>query len=662
MKKILLIFALLSLAFSFTANAQSLDKPNLKWGNPTQEEMSMTNYSPDPEAEAVVLCKTTSQRYDIVAGEFKLYCQVKCRIKILKNEGKEYANIYIPYYSNGNRVGEREVVENFKGTSFNLVNGKVVKDKVSKDMITHEDISKKRSVMKVTFPKVEVGTVIEYEYTINSDLFVNVRDWDVQTSIPVAYTTYEIAFPEWFRQSVNMTGRYHLDVEQKTVNMSFYLGNQAIKCYGTRYEFTGKNLPALRKEPFVFDPKVYGQKVAFEIVGINFPGVAYKSFAVKWDDIDKQLLNDDDFGDVMKKNPLKKEMQEAGIYDITDRTKKINAIIQLLRSRVKWNEKISLTGSSASKALKDGSASNTTLNLMLIVMLNDASIEAHPAVLCTRDEGPFMASRPSMETLTTTVVVIPNGTDFDCVDCSSEHSGINVLNPLMVVNNARIVDSKNHDLWVDLTSKNIATSRCIINASIEENGLLTATRQSVYQDAEAEDIRDKYRDAKDQDEFLQKRFGDDNIEILEYSIQDIDDFTKPVKETIKFTQQLTATGDQIYVNQLIFPLVSESPFKSETRILPIDIPYKENHSISIIFTIPEGWEVEETPQPIAEVTESEGFALKIISQVTNNTISVMCRLSNNRLLFPAEEYTGLKMFFDDMAKHSKDMIVLKRKQ
>ena len=315
--------------------------------------MSMTNYSPDPEAEAVVLCKTTSQRYDIVAGEFKLYCQVKCRIKILKNEGKEYANIYIPYYSNGNRVGEREVVENFKGTSFNLVNGKVVKDKVSKDMITHEDISKKRSVMKVTFPKVEVGTVIEYEYTINSDLFVNVRDWDVQTSIPVAYTTYEIAFPEWFRQSVNMTGRYHLDVEQKTVNMSFYLGNQAIKCYGTRYEFTGKNLPALRKEPFVFDPKVYGQKVAFEIVGINFPGVAYKSFAVKWDDIDKQLLNDDDFGDVMKKNPLKKEMQEAGIYDITDRTKKINAIIQLLRSRVKWNEKITLSGSSASKALKN---------------------------------------------------------------------------------------------------------------------------------------------------------------------------------------------------------------------------------------------------------------------------------------------------------------------
>ena len=536
MKKILfLIMAMMALAL--TASAQSLEKPNLKWGNPTQEEMSMTSYSPDPEAEAVVLCKTTSQRYDLVAGDFKLYYQVKCRIKILKNEGKDQANIAIPYYYNGNKLGSREEIESFKGTSFNLVNGKVVKDKVSKDMITHEDISQTRRVMKVTFPKVEAGTVIEYEYTINSDFYFNVRDWVVQSSIPVAYTSYEITIPEWFRQSLNTTGHYNLDVNKKTVNMSFHEGTQSITCNGERYEIHGKNLPALKKEPFVFNPMVYGQKVAFEIVGIAIPGVAYKSFAVNWDDIDKQLLNDDDFGDVMKKNPLKKEMQEAGIYDITDRTEKINAIIRLLRSRVKWNEKITLSGSSASKALKEGSASNTTLNLMLTAMLNDAGIEAHPAVLCTRDEGPFMPTRPSMETLSTTVVVIPNGQNFDCVDCSIEHSGINVLNPLMVVNNARIVHPKIHDWWIDLTTKSVASSRSVITASIDENGLVTATRKSIYQDAEADDIRDDYRDAKDEAEFLQERFKNDNIEIQEYSIEDIDDFTKPVKETMSFTQQ-----------------------------------------------------------------------------------------------------------------------------
>ncbi|MBR5085549.1 MAG: hypothetical protein IKX31_00920 [Muribaculaceae bacterium] len=460
-----------------------------------------------------------------------------------------------------------------------------------------------------------------------------------------------------------MTGQYHLDVEQKTDNMSFHLkSGPSITCLGKTYEFIGKNLPALKKEPFIFNPKVYGQKIAFEVVGLSFPGSAYKNFAITWADVDKQLLNDDDFGGLMKKNPLKNEMQQAGIYDIPDRKEKINAIISLLRSKVKWNEKISLSGISASKALKEGSANNATLNLMLIAMLNDAGIEAYPAVLCTRDEGPFIATRPSLDILTTNVVVMPNGDDFDCVDCSSEHSGINVLNPIMVVSNARIVDSKNHDRWIDLTTKSIATSRSIITASIDGNGLLTATRQTSYQDAEANIIREEYLDAKDQDQFLQDRFKDDNIEILEYAIDGIDDFTKPVKETIKFTQQQTFTGDQIYINQLIFPLLSESPFKSESRVLPIDVPYNENQIININFSIPEGWEVDEMPKSLSQITENGGFGLKVLSQVNGNTINVVCRLTNNRTLFAPEEYSGIKMFFDDMVKHSKDMIVLKRKQ
>ena len=661
MKKILLLIMLCWAALG--GQAQSLEKTNLKWGNPTQEELTMTDYPLDPEAEAVVLCKTTSQRYDVVADEFKLYYQVKCRIKILKNEGKDYANVVIPYISNGDKLGEREVIEGFKGTSFNLVNGKVVKDKVTKDMISHEDINKKRRVMKVTFPKVEAGTVIEYEYNINSDFYLYIRDWEAQSSIPVVYTSYEITVPEWFRHSLNMTGQYHLDVVQKTDNMSFHLkGGESITCNGKRYEFIGKDLPALKKEPFIFNPKVYGQKIAFEVVGLLFPGSTYKSFATTWADVDKQLLDDDDFGGVMKKNPLKNEMQQAGIYDIADRKEKINAIISLLRSKVKWNEKISLTGGSASKALKEGSANNATLNLMLIAMLNDAGIEAYPAVLCTRDEGPFTATRPSIEILTTNVVVMPNGDNFDCVDCSSEHSGINVLDPIMVVNNARIVDSKNHDRWIDLTSKSIATSRSVITASIDGNGLLTATRISSYQDAEADIIREKYLDAKDQDQFLQDRFKNDNIDILDYSIDGIDDFTKPVKETFKFTQQQTFTGDQIYINQLIFPLLSESPFKSESRVLPIDVPYNENQSITINFSIPEGWEVDEMPKSISQITENGGFALRVLSEVNCNTINVVCRLTNNRMLFAPEEYKGIKMFFDDMVKHSKDMIVLKRKQ
>lgn len=660
-KSTLFIFALIFV--NLFIKAQNIKSPNIKWGQPTNEEMKMTTYAHDPEADAVILAKTTKIFYKMVSGQLKEYIEVKCRIKILTNEGKEYANIFIPFHFNGNKHNQREVIESYKGTSFNLVNGKVVKEKVTKDMISFEDIDKTDRLMKMTIPKVEIGTIIEYEYTIDSDFYLYIRTWKAQEPIPVVYTTYDITIPMWFNFNGEMTGSYQLNPKIEQVNLSFALEkNNVITCMGKRYLFTGIDLPALKKEPYVFNQKIYGQKVDFEIIGLEIPGSIYRNYAMEWADVDKKLLDDNDFGGVMKKNLLKNEMQQAGIYDIQDRNEKINAIIRLLRSRVKWNEDITITGTSATKALKDGSANNTTLNLMLVAMLNDADIRAYPAVLCARNDDPLLSNRPSLRHLTTTVVVLPNGDSYDCIDSSIEHSGINVLNPIMIVDNARIVNDKAHNNWVDLTNKSIASSRAFLTGKIDDNGLLSATRNRIHVAADAELIRAKYYTAKDSADFVHEQFMDDNIEIQKYNIEGINDFTSDIKEYIEFTQQQAFSGDHIYINQLVFPLIGESPFKSETRTLPIEMPYKENHNVSIEFTIPDGWEVEELPAPISLTTEDKGFSLKVISEAHDNIINVMCRITNTRLLYGTEEYPALKRIFDEMVKHSKDMIILKRKQ
>lgn len=80
-------------------------EPNLKWGKPTDAELDMTTYTPDPDADAVVLCSQTELRYEISSGSFRLYQFVKQRIKILKEEGKEKANGAISYLYNGHRMG-----------------------------------------------------------------------------------------------------------------------------------------------------------------------------------------------------------------------------------------------------------------------------------------------------------------------------------------------------------------------------------------------------------------------------------------------------------------------------------------------------------------------------------------------------------------------------
>ena len=110
---------LMLLAITMTVNAQSIE-PNLKWGKPTDEELNMTEYAADKEAKAVVLCHLTSVNYTMDLYNYLVDYHVKKRIKILKDEGKDYANISIPYIYNTNEEYGEETIESFKATAYNI--------------------------------------------------------------------------------------------------------------------------------------------------------------------------------------------------------------------------------------------------------------------------------------------------------------------------------------------------------------------------------------------------------------------------------------------------------------------------------------------------------------------------------------------------------------
>ena len=52
-------------------------KPNLKFGNPTTEEMEMTSCSIEPNAPAVVLCKLDDVNYGVRDGGFCVVYEIK---------------------------------------------------------------------------------------------------------------------------------------------------------------------------------------------------------------------------------------------------------------------------------------------------------------------------------------------------------------------------------------------------------------------------------------------------------------------------------------------------------------------------------------------------------------------------------------------------------
>lgn len=659
MKKIFLAFALM-LASSLAAMA--LDKPKIKWGKPTQEELEMTTYDKNPEADAVVLHKETSVRIDYKYEGFKLEKFVKCRIKVLKPKGKDWANGEIVYRYNGGTPGARETLNGLKAASYNLVDGKVVKTQMEKSMIFNEDASKRYRLTKFTVPQVQEGTVIEYEYNLSSDFFFSIDDWEAQSKIPVVYTYYSVTIPEYFKFNCQQTGFCALQSDRSEQTMTLSLKSGTATISSGVFEFAGRDLPMIRKEPMCINPFNYGTKVSIELSGISIPGQVYKSYAQTWEDIDRQLMEDDDFGKRISKNPLKDEMEAQGIKNIADPVEKIAQTYRLLKSKVRWNEKYALfTSDKPSKVLKDGTGNNADMNFMLINMLRDAGVDCYPAVLSRRSDGLLAVARPSMNKLSTMIVAIPQGDTYIYMDCSAELGWVDVLPSDLLSNQVRIIFGEGNATWVNLFTHSQEKDVFYITSKLNPDGTIEGKRLEKYQGLGALNHRLAFKHAKDSTEYIRDIERNDNLEVRSYKATGMTEFGPTAQEEFEFTAQTEVAGDLIYVKPFVDTFMAQSPFTDEKRDMPIEMPSASSILLTSIIYIPEGYEIDEMPQDKGFRTDDGQMTCRMAYVQSEGMVTSTLRFTVSDVLFAPERYASIKGFYDEIAKANGEMLVLKKK-
>ena len=666
MKFNLLLWSLLTLAVLAQAATPHFDQksetiePNLKWGKPTDQELQMTEYAADKDAEAVVLYHKTDVSYQFISNDFKVYYRVNTRLKVLKPEGKRLADGQIVYLDGPANRGHHELVAGLKATAYNLENGKLVKTKMERSMTSEERLDKNQMVMKFSVPQVKVGTVIEYEYRIESDFYGNILDWYAQHDIPVLYTCYELSIPEWFSFNIEETGMNNLEKKAYSEPLTLLFSGGTENILTNIKTFVGRNLPALKDDDFVWHAADYGDKVTAELANIFVPGAVYENFTSTWTDVDGQLMNDEDFGGRLKRSsPLKDEINAAGIPGISDKTERIAAVWKLLKSKVRWNGKYSLWGESASKVLKEGTGTNADINFLLINMLKDAGIGSTPVIMRTRDSGILPLSHSSLKYLNTFVVGIPmTDTGMVYLDGSAEDGYLSVLPAKLLVSRARLLQTTGADLWVNLQTKARGRETISIQAQLDANGLLKGNKSSIFLDEASAAKRREWRQAKDSTELIQKMQERDGIEIQSYRLEGRHDFSPTVKEELTFTKQCDAAGDLIYLNPLIFIPQRKSPFTAAERMLPIEFPYKQSEMQNVMITLPKGYVVEEVPKPI--VIKLDGATARIAYSVLDNMLNIQYMMNIDKNFFASTEYQDMKTFFDRVVESNKQIITLKK--
>lgn len=647
------LFLLLSF-WALNAVAQTLE-PNLKWGKPTDYEMTMTEYADDRDADAVELCRVVSVCYQWINNDFRVNNYVKCRLKVLKPDGKRVGDQTISIRVNdpNHRV---ESVRGLKATTYNMENGKVVKTKMENSMIHEELYDKNTKLVKFSVPQVRVGSVIEYEYRLDSDFFYDLRDWYAQKGIPVFFTKYELAVPEWFSFSLDQTGMSRLEHEKKSSSMT--IGDVHLSV--DEDIFTGRNLPALKDDDFVWCAEDYGSKITHELKGIYVPGAVYKNYTSTWEDIDNMLLGDEEFGGRIKKSsPLKDDILSAGIPAISNPQERAAACWQLLRKKVRWNGDYAFWAKSGSKVLKEGTGTNADINFLYINMLHDAGLEAYPVALRLRSKGRLPLSHASLKYLTTFVVGIQiDDTTVAYMDASAEDGYLNVLPSRLLTQMARTIRKGRQGEWVNLLSTAQSTVTIAVQGTLNEEGLITGSRLTKCVGESAANLRKKWRTAKDSIDVIHSMQESDAMEVTQYQLEGRYDFSPTVFETVNFTKTCTTAGDLIYLNPLVFLPQQKNPFTADTRNLPVEFPYSQRETLNVMLKLPEGWQVEEAPKPV--ILKFDGITARIIVQQNGDMLQTQYRLDISRTFFSQEQYQELKNFLDKLVESNKQIITLKK--
>lgn len=651
----------------------SLISQEIDFGKVTKAELEQKFYPEDSTANAAYLYKYRRTYYEYINGiGLQVVNEYHSRIKIYNEKGFNKANQVISYYKPDK--GENENISNLKAYTFNLENGSVKKEKLSKKGIFDEKISKYRSIKKITFPNIKNGSVIDFKYRITSPYSSSIDDVSFQYDIPVQNYFCSIEVPEWYFFKRIPKGYFKIEPVEQEKRKSVTLRNTSKELFRARgnfskenltyrinkYKYEAKNIPALKDdEAFVNNVNNYRGGVKFEIVMSKFPNSPIKSYSNSWEKVSKTIYQSENFGGELSKKSYFKDDLAGKIATATNEFEKIITIFQFVKQKVKWNGYLGkFADVGVKKAYKEGTGNIADINLMLTSMLREAGLNASPVLVSTRSNGVPLSPTLDGFNYVVSIVEFPDGS-YVLLDASENYSEPNVL-PVRALNwNGMKMGQNGSFSWVKLTHSKTAKEENSIKAKISEDGTIDGLLRRKFQNLSAQIKRKNNNHIKDED-IIAKIEEDYNIEIDNFRITNKLKMAKPYSQMLKFSSDdsVEEVNGKLYVNPLLFLSSSENPFKLKERKFPIDFasPWNDTNIISI--KIPEGYNVEKLPEAQTLTLPNNLGVFKFITKQTGNEIEVQSLLQFNSAIITPEYYQALKDFYGQVVAKQNEKIVL----
>ena len=637
--------------------ASAQDK--FKFGEPPEDLLKMTVYDKDTTASSFVVYESQNVYYSWKPGDsdFELVSDYTIRIKILTADGVEQANGSIPFYK-GDNSASTESINGLTGWTYNLDNGKTVKEKLSKDYVFTEDVTENYKRMKFALPSVKAGSVIEYKYTFRSPYYSSPQNVRFQRSIPVQYSRFVISIPEYFIFNRETKGYNPIKINTKPVNMNLNINGKILNCSGEEISGEVYDLPALKDENFVWNYNDFMSGISLELRKVVIVGTYYKDYAQTWTNVVDGLKDHEYFGGKLKNKGLFKDELSTLPASGNDE-EKLRTILNLVRSKVKWKERNTLYIDNPSKALKDGAGTSGEINSLLFNAVRNAGYEAGVVLMSLRSKGRIPMTYPSRNSFNYFIVQVKCGEKTYYLDATRNYCDLNIIPVDCLVDNALCIYDKNFN-WIDLTKTGNNTERTSLLVFFDEEGVLTGKKSEVRLGECIASFKQNYEKSKDEAEYIKKIETGNDISITDYKI---DEKPASLAETYDFTSNTIRTDGEnlITLSPLLFKTLHSNPFKHEERKLPVEFNYPEDDRINVNITIPNGYVLDEAPKSVRFTYGDDNLIeFSYLVQVSESNVQIAYRFKLDTCIIPADDYAGLRDFFSKVYAKCQEVLVFKK--
>lgn len=648
MRKLLL--SLIAVSFAYFLIAQ---KAPIKWGNIPAEDLSMTTYEADTEANALVLCDYGTITFDI-SDQGPIYkLQRHRRLKILNRSGFDEGDISIFFNNqNGNIRIKAQIIQ---------PNGEITK--ISRKEMFDEKVIDNWHKINFAFPNITEGCVIEYEYSYSSEGLTSLPSWAFQEDIPVRWSELRVTMPEWFVYVKLFQGQERLSIKEEDKKP---LNTRTGRVDAVMNRYVAENLPAIKDESYVTTLDDYRTKIRFQLSRIEIPGVMYETYMTNWEDLANELMTYDKFGDQITKNRFVKNIVEAlpPAVEAATPTEKAKLIYAFLANNLEWDGSYGyVCGNTINKVFDEKRGSGVDLNMMLIALLRHFNIDAYPVLLSTRNHGKVQPLYPFLNQFNHVIAVAVIDEKATFLDLSASDHPMGMLGTASLNKNGLLILNEHQTEWIDIipqVSKDIMMAELKLKETGSLDGIIKCNHKGYSAIYERRNIQ-----AKPNADYWITRFEDQavDISISEVAYKDVKNIGKSLtgKFNCNISDLAQVVDEFIYLSPILYSDFKESPFKLESRDYPVEIPYPINDQFILNLELPEGYALEDVPEQIkASLPNNGGQFVYMVNAPRPGFLQVTMRIVINQLYFAPNEYDALKNFFDMVAEKQQEQLVLKK--